>query len=636
MPPLTWRNVDAPDFRGSLQGFAATGDMLNNAAQGVNDAIRNIKQQQTQDADGKALSQALSYSNPNDYATALSNGSILAGVNPSNLSDRAYALLSDKYGSLINDQSNQQQQNIRDYSFNREKQTDNLLDKASPLINSSLNNALQGNYTGAQQAFNSPEISNLDPNTQAALSGRLVNIQDANSNRDMRQSQESRASNEYRDQQDGINLGTSVAPNVLNIDNGVATIRNSNASPMAKAVAEKYLLSNPNLIGSKGISNPLALSAGNTTFGNGRYGQQPVDLNNMSIGDRQNYGQNQIDLTRGKIDSGNNGTSALGMFQLTNPTVDNYAPKILGSNYKSLPNSPENNYKIAEAAWNDNAPKGNALNTWPSLKNKFTANQLKTMPFSQVAPYIVNGETGLPIESAQQALQFNTNTNKSVENIPDFRTFGRDYQNTDGLLTSGSTYLNNLNNSNSMGGLVSSIISNDPRYRINPNTGALDTSAKEPDEQSILQSYPKNTDLGKISGALSYIQSKANINTGTANAILQKSIEENSHFYPWSRFPSIGNDQQINYNTIDKHLNDYKNGNLDNAIDATMHNTRLQNSIVQTQQLLAQRRQAVEDGLRQLQNNPNLASQVKPLIDNYTATQAQANGLINSVGIKSK
>ena len=187
-----------------------------------------------------------------------------------------------------------------------------------------------------------------------------------------------------------------------------------------------------------------------------------------------------------------------------------------------------------------------------------------------------------------------------------------------------------------MGGLVSSIISNDPRYRINPNTGALDTSAKEPDEQSILQSYPKNTDLGKISGALSYIQSKANINTGTANAILQKSIEENSHFYPWSRFPSIGNDQQINYNTIDKHLNDYKNGNLDNAIDATMHNTRLQNSIVQTQQLLAQRRQAVEDGLRQLQNNPNLASQVKPLIDNYTATQAQANGLINSVGIKSK
>lgn len=77
MAPLTWRNVDAPDLRGSMAGFQAFSQMLGQATGGLNESLGNFRTTQMQAADAAALASALRYQDSASLGQALASGQIM-------------------------------------------------------------------------------------------------------------------------------------------------------------------------------------------------------------------------------------------------------------------------------------------------------------------------------------------------------------------------------------------------------------------------------------------------------------------------------------------------------------------------------------------------------------------------------
>jgi hypothetical protein len=78
MSQLNWQNVAAPDFSGSLQGFAQFGQLLNQGFAGASKALDTYDASKIDEANKAAISDALSYTDPNAFNAALADGSFFA------------------------------------------------------------------------------------------------------------------------------------------------------------------------------------------------------------------------------------------------------------------------------------------------------------------------------------------------------------------------------------------------------------------------------------------------------------------------------------------------------------------------------------------------------------------------------
>lgn len=133
--PLTWRNVDAPDFRGSLAGLQVFNDSIKTAFGGLNSGIEAFKADRADNADRAGLAAALKFQDPEAYKAALASGTL---INP-NMSLKGMGSLDARQTSLLGQATTEQ-------ALNTAREQDPL---RTGVLSEQLASAVRGNRIGA-------------------------------------------------------------------------------------------------------------------------------------------------------------------------------------------------------------------------------------------------------------------------------------------------------------------------------------------------------------------------------------------------------------------------------------------------------------------------------------------------------
>jgi hypothetical protein len=136
---------------------------------------------------------------------------------------------------------------------------------------------------------------------------------------------------------------------------------------------------------------------GNTAdvvYGFGKFGSPAKPLSQSTIGEVQDFQRNTlIPNTRGKVGAGpDKGTGAVGTYQLVYGTLKEYAPKVLGANWRDKPFTADVQEQIAKAIYDD-VKGGDLKKTWAGLPSN-RPGQYANVPWEQVRDKIIQVESG--------------------------------------------------------------------------------------------------------------------------------------------------------------------------------------------------------------------------------------------------
>ena len=134
MAQITWRNVDAPNFSGSLDGIKTAAYLFGNAGNTLSQGLGDFRQAQQDQAASAVTQNALKFTDPAQYQAALADGSLFNGIDTSQLNARTLNGLSSRTGDLINNALNQESLDYKNYTFGREKTQNAALDAAAPIM----------------------------------------------------------------------------------------------------------------------------------------------------------------------------------------------------------------------------------------------------------------------------------------------------------------------------------------------------------------------------------------------------------------------------------------------------------------------------------------------------------------------
>ena len=129
MATLTWRNVDAPDFRTSLEGYQTFSKLLDNAFRGANEGINAFDASLDEKANTAVIAAAMRERDPEAYQAALASGQFVEGVDPRRVSAQTYAALNSQASSLLNQATQSQQLGDMKYASDQGKAFDLLSDE---------------------------------------------------------------------------------------------------------------------------------------------------------------------------------------------------------------------------------------------------------------------------------------------------------------------------------------------------------------------------------------------------------------------------------------------------------------------------------------------------------------------------
>jgi hypothetical protein len=135
---------------------------------------------------------------------------------------------------------------------------------------------------------------------------------------------------------------------------------------------------------------------GNTAdvvYGFGKFGSPAKPLSQSTIGEVQDFQRNTlIPNTRGKVGAGpDKGTGAVGTYQLVYGTLKEYAPKVLGPNWRDKPFTADVQEQIAKAIYDD-VKGGDLKKTWAGLPSN-RPGQYTNVPWEQVRDKIIQVES---------------------------------------------------------------------------------------------------------------------------------------------------------------------------------------------------------------------------------------------------
>lgn len=129
-------------------------------------------------------------------------------------------------------------------------------------------------------------------------------------------------------------------------------------------------------------------------YGFGQFAQPSKPISSMTIGEVQNFQRNElIPATRGKIGAGpDKGTGAVGTYQIVYGTLKDYAPKVLGPNWRNTPFTADVQDRIAKAIYEDVKDR-NLKDTWAGLPAN-RPGAYSNVPWEQVRDQIAAVESG--------------------------------------------------------------------------------------------------------------------------------------------------------------------------------------------------------------------------------------------------
>lgn len=435
MAQITWRNVDAPNFSGVGDSIRSFSGLLGNATAGLSDALGNFQTAARQEVGNQVMQNALQYQDPTEYRNALASGALFQGVDPSLISNRTLENLDSRTGNLLDQATQQQALDYNTYRTGRMQDLDARGDAASPALRQlalAYQSGDPNTIARAQQQYGGA-LDSLPADQVQEIMGRLQN----------------QGSNAIGQRRDLFNLGTNMrddADSQAAIGALSQIVRGAENPNDARILAEAY---------SRGLSptaqarlQGLLAQQYPGTYGNnvtsapgtaGTRSGSPFDvtyqfqgtskpITQMSIGEVTNHQANMIS---------SQGASPVGAYQINKATLEDFAPKVLGENWRNMPLSPENQDKIGEAIFNARK-NGNLKDTWAALPDS-TAGAYKNRTWNEMKGLIAQTEVGANPLAVQQALQGNQAVsnlatgmigtrlmeNNAVGNVPDYlRTLG--------------------------------------------------------------------------------------------------------------------------------------------------------------------------------------------------------------------
>ena len=138
---------------------------------------------------------------------------------------------------------------------------------------------------------------------------------------------------------------------------------------------------------------PGQRNTADVVYGFGEFGLPPKPISQSTIGEVQDFQRNTlIPKTRGKVGAGpREGTGAVGTYQFTYGTLKEYAPKVLGPNWRNIPFTADVQEQLAKALYEDRK-KGNLKDTWAGLPNN-RPGQYTNVPWEAVRDDIIKVES---------------------------------------------------------------------------------------------------------------------------------------------------------------------------------------------------------------------------------------------------
>lgn len=435
MAQITWRNVDAPNFSGVGDSIRSFSGLLGNATAGLSDALGNFQTAARQEVGNQVMQNALQYQDPTEYRNALASGALFQGVDPSLISNRTLENLDNRTGNLLNQATQQQALDYNTYRTGRMQDLDARGDAVSPALRQlalAYQSGDPNTIARAQQQYGGA-LDSLPADQVQEIMGRLQN----------------QGSNAIGQRRDLFNLGTNMRddadsqaaigvlsqivrgaenPNDARI---LAEAYSKQLSPTAQArlqglLAQQY----PGTYGNNVTSAPGTAGTRSGSPFDVTYQFQGTSkpITQMSIGEVTNHQANMISTQ---------GASPVGAYQINKATLEDFAPKVLGENWRNMPLSPENQDKIGEAIFNARK-NGNLKDTWAALPDAGTG-AYKNKTWNEVKGLIAQAEVGANPLAVQQAVQGNQAVsnlatgmigtrlmeNNAVGNVPDYlRTLG--------------------------------------------------------------------------------------------------------------------------------------------------------------------------------------------------------------------
>lgn len=162
MAALTWRNVDAPDFRSAMSGYRDSTAMLDNALSRISEGLSNFRAEQQRGADQQVILNSLKYTDPKAYNEALASGAITAGIDPNNVSARTLSGLGSRSADLLQQAALGQRMEANQYALDRTRSNNTIEDNARA-------------STAREYGITDPALAALSPQDQATLVSNKLN-----------------------------------------------------------------------------------------------------------------------------------------------------------------------------------------------------------------------------------------------------------------------------------------------------------------------------------------------------------------------------------------------------------------------------------------------------------------------------
>lgn len=406
MAALTWQQVANPNFSSGNDLFRTGVNLQNNALSGIGDALAKYRAEQVANQDSALLARSLAINDSGAYQKALTDGSLLAGINPARVDPKTLQALGARAGDLIGQENTRSGQASRDYNNRRTQYEDMISDAAR-------------GQTARRLGLSGP-LALMSPQEQLALrqgETSLVGGQLSNENATFRNRTQLRDDNAS---QTGLTAGLNLLRQSGDRTDALANLESMNdLQPQEYAAARKYLedtfgnlyAQNPASSGSRPGAKPgtAAGSPYDTTF-NFRGTDTPISSQPIS---------NVLKVQEESKSS--QGHSPMGAFQINKATLEDYGPRVLGADWKNQPFTPENQEKIAEAIFNERKG-GDLSKTWASLPNG-SPGAYKNFTWNDMRSVLSQGEVGqnLPDDPASlrllsQASQADVNRRVSQNN----------------------------------------------------------------------------------------------------------------------------------------------------------------------------------------------------------------------------
>jgi len=558
---LTWRNVEGPDFGRSLEGIRTFSNLFGDAIGGLDRGLATFDAAQDKRANNTFAMDLLKYQDPAAYKAALASGQVFANVDPRRLSAGSIQAAGSRGVDLLNQKIGEFGLERDAYSFDRRKTTDTNQDAAAPLVAGAISAGRQGADAFSKYMASNPALAKLGLADATALATGALDAESKgvgiDTGRQSFQQSGTRFGWETQDRataEEADSVLAQISRNSFDGDSAMTALNGMKGiSPKVYNAVMGRL--GGMFTGGGGSSASDMISGAVGGMGGGGSGDVTRIITgggkgNLGIGyvpdSVQNLGQ-AVEFGKSLNRRGQE-SSAMGVYQIVQSTMESVAPTVLGPDWKSKPFDFASQDAVARKIFQNTGGDPTKLRQqWTSL-DPATAQRISRMPWEQARQVIAAGES----KADPRALALGqVATDQGVRNA----SMERNANNP------ANTYAKSAGDGRSVGEVAAGLTS-DPVF--------------------------KGMDVGYINEQLRLVQSYARKSGKTINAAVASDILRNSVTSSWAsrNLPSIlgGGDKQgvyIDGGAARRYVDEYKQGNVDNAVLANANSAQAQGAQAQ-------------------------------------------------------